>query len=428
MNVRPTAEPTSASLCPIPRAGMQGIAGILLFLFLILAASTVGIGINAAGMETGTAITVANLLSIVSLVLLTVYMWRVTRTAKAMVPLLAIVGVALFYFTNSVIIPAVFCGLIFVVAEGAFFLAVMSRKHLLWFPLIPIVAYAATLAISRDPLGAAAALIPFPPALALAWGTRSSAEKEDGPTRVGVICAVSGAMLLSLAGVILLVTYRHLGSLSPEALINGIGAIRTELIEALASTEIPDDLGPELKELLEAQLTYAYLQNQIGRLFNLLPAVFVIAVNFLSASAQIILHASLRSFGYGESLTERVRVYRMSLLSCIAFLLSALLAFGEATTFSSPSGTVAQNAFLILLPGLAIAGIFRILGGMIRKGARGLGCLFYLIILFPILLIFAPPRFIAIIFVIFAALEVIGHIISSVMSLLPPPDDDPFDS
>ena len=59
------------------------------------------------------------------------------------------------------------------------------------------------------------------------------------------------------------------------------------------------------------------------------------------------------------------------------------------------------------------------MSGLARKGPRNLGCLFYLFLLVPGLLILAP--FIP------AAVEVIGHIYGAITSAIKPPeDDDPF--
>ena len=80
---------------------------------------------------------------------------------------------------------------------------------------------------------------------------------------------------------------------------------------------------------------------------------------------------------------------------------------------------MAQNIYIILLPGLAMAGMLRITKGLVRKGPRGMGCLFFVIILIPCLLLFVP--------FVFAAFEVIGHIFSSLTAAIKPPDDnDPF--
>lgn len=422
MNARPHTDPahaTPAPLCPIPRSGIPGPAGILLFLLLTVASAMVGIGLCAAGTTSETAIKIAEGISIVTLILLALYLWRVTRTAKGILPVLIFSGIAVFYFTGSIILSAVLCSLIFSIGEGSFLLAVLPRQQLAWIPIVPILAYAAALALSRDPVGAASALIPFPPMIVLAMGTRNAAAKEDGLTRVGVICATSLTLGISLIAMILLAFYRHVGTLSLDAFMDGMEALRTAMIQQITSAEIPEGLAPEMVAEMEAMLTYSNAQNMVNSVFNLLPAIFVVMVNLISAGVQVLLHASLRAFGFGESVTDRVRTFRMSLISCIVFLVAYLVSFLESGDTSTLAGTVAQNIYVIFMPGLALAGMLRLIGGLTRKGVRGMGCLFYVIILIPCLLIFAP--------FVLAAVEVIGHIYTTVISAFhSPDDDDPF--
>lgn len=418
LNTRPGSE--STSLCPIPRSGLTQTTGIILHLFLTLATALVGIGICAMRTISQVEVNIAEAASAVILLLLVVYLWRVTRTAKGIVPILIFAGVFLAYLTNSLIPTAVLFGLIFSVSLGSTLLAVQPKKNLLWFPVIALAAYAITLAVSRDPVGSVAMLIPFPPAVVLALGTRSSAEKQDGLTRVGVICATSLALGLSLGAMILLSAYRHLGTLEPAALTEALEAFRLSLIDQIVSTEIPTEgLTPEALEEFKSLFSYSSVSNMVNGIFNTLPAMAVVAVNLIAATVQLIQHAALRTFGFGESITPRVKIYRMSLISCIVFTVAYLVALLEGSDTSTLTGTVAQNIYIILLPGLALAGMLRITGSLARKGPRGMGCLFFVVILIPCLLLFVP--------LVFAGFEVIGHIFASLTSAIKPPDDDdPF--
>ena len=408
--------PVAAKPCPIPRNGIPGTPGVVLHILLLLATAMVGVGISAMRTTSETEVQVAEFFSIATLVILIVYLWRVSRSAKGLLPVLVVAGIALSYLTNSAIPAAVLLGVIFAVSEGSLLLAVSPKEKLTLFPLILMAAYAVTTVLSRDPVGSLAVLVPFPAMLVLAWGTRHSAAREDGLTRVGVICATSLALGLSMAAMITLSVYRVLGTLEPTALMEGMEALRVSIIEAFVNTEIPPDLNPEAIAELEEMLTYSNVENMVNGVFNLLPALAVVAVNLLSITAQTLQHAALRTFGFEASITERVRAFRMSLIACIVFLGAYLVTFLEGSDASTLTGTVAQNIYIILLPGLALAGLLRIMTGLAKKGPRGLGCLFYLVLLLPCLFLFAP--------FLFAAVEVIGHIVSSITSTLKPPDDD----
>ncbi len=413
------ARPARAPLCPIPRDGVNGSSGVILAVLLTLAAAMVGIGLCSVGAAPESGPSLSQGIAIASLVLFVLYLWRVTRTSKGILPILIVMGILVFYFTGSIQLTAALGGLLFAIGEGSFLLAVLPRKQLAWFPMIPIVAYAAALAFTRDPVGAASVLIPFPPMLVLALSTRRAAASEDGPTRVGVICATALALGASIAALTALGLYIQLGTLTPDALMGFMEELRAALIESITSAEIPEGLAPEMVAQLEEMMTYANAQNTVNSVFNLLPALFVVFVNIICAVVQMMQHATLRTFGYGDSVSDRVRAFGMSLISCIIFLVAYLVVFLENSNASTLSGTIAQNVYVILLPGLALAGVIRIMGGLARKGPRGLGCLFYLLLLVPCLLILAP--------VIPAAVEVIGHIYGAITSAIKPPDDEnPF--
>lgn len=411
-----TASKTPAPLCPIPRNGLAKSAGIILHLLLFLSSALTGIGICAMRTVSETEVTVAEICSGVIILLLVLHMWRVTRTAKAIVPLLIVVGGFLAVYTNSLIPAGVFCGVVFTVSEGSLLIAVQTKSDLRLLPLIPIAAYAVTAILSRDPVGAVAVLVPWPAAIVLAQGTRASAAKEDGPTRVGVICSTSVALGLSLGAIILLSIYRQVGSLDPAVLGQEMDAYREAIIQSFITAEIPEGTDPELVEKWKSFMTYANMKEVVNSAFNLLPGVAVACVLMLTAACQAIQHAALRTFGFEESVTDRVKEFRMSLISCVVFLIAYLMVMLDRSTLSSISGTVAQNLCIILLPGLALVGMLRTVRSLTKKGARGMGCLFFFIILVPCLLIVAP--------FIFAAVEVIGHIFDSVVTLLNPPEDD----
>lgn len=416
MNTEMNAPPAPAPLSPIPRTGLHGSSGILLYICLLLSTILVGIGNGTAVTATVGVLNLCEGIALVSTILLMFYLWRVTRTSKGILPVLVIFGVFLTYMTGSIMTAAVLLGLIFTISEGSFLLAVLPKKQLGWIPLLPIAAYAVILALSRDPLGALAVLVPYPPMIVLALSTRNSAEKENGLTRVGVICATALTLGLSLAALLALAVYNQLGTLDPAVLQEALESFRTALIDEIAAIEIPEGLNAEALAELEEALSYANVTNAVNSVFNLLPAMAVVAVNLIATTAQLLQHASLRAFGFGDSITERVRSFRMSLISCVVFLIAYLVALAEGTHASTLVGTVAQNVYIILLPGLAWAGVLRLMSSLVRKGGRGMGCMFFLIILIPCLFLSAP--------FVFAAIEVIGHIFTSITSAIKPPSDD----
>ncbi len=412
MNQNSTTQTAPISPVPIPRTGLRGSSRVFLFVLLFLAAAAVGIGISAMRTTSQTEVTIAEVVSGASLFLLTLYLWRVCHRAKAAVFILAGASIFLAYLCNSLIPSGVLTALIFEVTLGSLLLSIATKKQRILFWFIPAAAYVTTALISRDPVGAVAAFVPFPAALTLSVGTRNSAEKQDGLTRVGVICATSLALGLSIGGMIVLSLYRYFGSLDSHILAEALNTVRATLAQWITTHLIPDNA--------QGLLRPDYAENLSVLLVNLLPGYAVLAINVLSFMTQILLHATLVTFGCGASITERVRVFRMSLMSCLVFTVAYIMAISSGTeTTTTLAGTIAENIYLILLPGLAFAGLLRFMTSITRRGARGMGCMTFLVFLLPLLFLTAP--------FILAAYEVIAHIMSRFISFIKPPaDNDPF--
>lgn len=428
-NTPASAAHTETPLCPIPRTGTPGSSGLILSILLTVASALFGISLCAVLADTSAMVhqavwfAVLQAVAIAVSVVLLIHLWRVSRTAKALAPLLAVAAILLASmirglaptFAGAVLIPAALIAFLFVVGEGSALVAVLPKKKLQWVPLIPLIAYAVTVAVCRDPFGAAIALVPFPVMLVLAYGTRHSAEKQDGLTRVGVICATSLTVGLSFLAACALLLYRRLGTLELSVILEKVEDIRAALIQYFTSIEVPENATEAIRKMF----TYEYIENMVNGFFNLLPGFAVILVNLLATVAQLIQHAVLRAFGHDASITPRVKTFRMSLISDIVFFVAYLVAVLSGGTESTLIGTVAENIFYILVPGLALAGLLRIISGLTQKGARGYGCLFYLLLILPCFLIVAPA-FLAI-------YEAIANPFALLRARLKPPsDDDPF--
>ena len=419
--MNPSPRSTPAPLCPIPRDGLRGSAGMILHIFLLLSSLLVGVGVTSFQPAAEASLGFPEVLTGISLLLLVVHLWRVTRTAKGIVPLLVTVGVFLTFYTSSIFPAAILCGLVFTVSEGSFLIAIQPKQRLAALPIIPLLSYGLTLLLSKDPVASLTVLIPWPAAWALAAGTRRSAEREDGPGRTGVICATALAFGLAVAVLPTVSLLRNLGAPSPAALAESLEELRLALILELHTRPMPDGLTPELMEMWKEMTTYANAENAVNSIFNLLPAICVVTALVFAAACQTIQHAALRTFGHEACVTDRVKTFEMSLISCVIFLVAYLAVILDNGTLSSLFGTVAQNIYVILLPGLALAGLLRVTRSLTKKGPRAMGCLFYVMILAFCLLFFAP--------VVLAAVEVIGHIFSSVsskLSLGDSNDNDPF--
>lgn len=414
-----TPEATPSALCPIPRRGINGSAGVILHVFLLLSTLLVGVGFTHFQPAEELALNLPEGLTAAALFLLVIHLWRVSRTAKGAVPLLVLIGAFLTFYTHSLLLAGILCGLVFTVSEGSLLMAVQPKSRLAVIPLIPLLGYGITLLLSRDPIASLSVLLPWPAAWALAHGTRRCAASEEGPNRVGVICATALAFGLTAAVLLAVSLLRALGTLHPDVLLEAFEAFRREFIDALHTQPMPEGMTPELIEMWKEMHTYAHVENTVNDVFNLLPAICVVTALIFATVCQSLQHAALRTFGLEECVTDRVKAFEMSLLSCVVFFLACLPVFLDRGTTSTFMGAAARNIYVILLPGLALAGLLRLTRSLSKKGPRAMGCLFYLIILGFCMLFFAPY--------VLAAIEVIGHIYTAVTNKLKfDGDDDPF--
>ena len=411
----PIPPKTSSPPVPILRDGFKSGA-LLPHILLLLATVLVGVGFCAVQPTFIGNAQIINTLSGVGVLLLVVYLWRVTRGGRGILILSVLAGFFLFGRTGSLIPTGLLCGILFSISQGALLFAIQPKEKLPLFPLIPVLAYAATTLLSMDPVGALAVLIPYPPMIALALSTRASAEKENGPTRTGVICTTSVALGISLGGMILLALIRHYDTTNLSVLLEHA---RKAAMSYFLSLDLSDVLTPEQLAAMQELLSYENIKNIVNSLFNLLPSLFAIAVMIPSAVCQSFLFSSLKAFGHEASITPRVKNLRMSTIACVVFLVAYAAVWLDRSVVSSLAGTVAQNIYLLLLPGMALAGTIRTTSTLARKGARGMGCLFFLIILIPYLLVVAP--------IVPAMLEVIGNLFNTISAKFRSlEDDDPF--
>lgn len=417
MPPKPQASP--APLRPIPREGIPGTAGAILHIFLLISALLVGAGVTLFQPSKALVFDLPTALTGTALFLLVSHLWRVTRKAKWIVPLLVSIGVFLTVYTHSLLPAAVLCGMVFTVSEGSLLIALQPKSKLALLPVIPLLGYGITLLLSRDPIASLSVLLPWPAAWALARGTRRSAESEEGPTRVGVICSTALTLGLTTAALLAIALFKSLGTLEPAVLMDAFEELRLSVILEWHSQPMPEGLSPELMEQWQFMTDYTSTELTVNTIINLLPGICTLSALIFSAACQVIQHAALCAFGQEASISDRVKAFEMSLLACAVFLFSFLAVILDLSTVSSFGVAVAQNLYLILLPGLALAGELRLTRSLSKKGPRAMGCLFYVIILGFCLLFFAPA--------VLALTEVIGHSVAFASEAFRSDDeDDPF--
>lgn len=433
------AKTAPTPLYPIERRTPTGIAAVFLFILIVLSSAMVGVGLRAMYAPTPVLSTAAEIASGVLAVLILLFVWRGTPSAKGILPVLILGGGVIVFFTSSLIPAAVLLCLVFSVGAGGFLVSVLPRKALLLSLLIPAAVYGITAAATLHPVAGCLGLIPFPAMVALGLGTRHSASRENGLTRVGVLCLTSATLLVTLAGAVLLSLFLTVDGFNVLNIPEVLEAFRAAYIEEiiteynlqLESLEIPAGTSPEVIELLTQRMTYKEAANMVSMVFNLMPAVVVILINLTSLLAQLLTQAALRTFGHEASVTDRVKAFRMSLVSCVVFTAAYFTVLGfildlGAGSESSLGGVIALNIYAILLPGMAFAGLLRLVEWVRKKNPKGVGCLVASLVFIPFMWIVAP--------LILPIVEVVGNVFSAFSSLFSfvndssdGDDDDPFD-
>lgn len=404
---RPSPPP---GLIPIPRQGIAGLPGILLCLLIALAAAIPPIGLSSY-VESGTYLPLAAVegIAVAGLVLMGMYILRTVRMAGGMFPLLLTVTILLVFAFGSVIPAAILVSWLFVVSEGALLVATADRRIGVMLPLLPLAAVALSIILCGRWQAGLLCLLPFPGAVTLALGTRSSAAREDGLTRVGVTCATTLALGVTVTAVAAGILYARLGTLDPETLLAMLDALRTSAIALL--TDAAATAGGALAELV----TPTYAADTVNSLFNLLPGYAVAALLIFTAVAQMILLAALHANGYGNSITDRVRLYRISAVTGIVYLASYILMIVSLAGEESMATTVAHNLVIILQPGLALGGLLHLVARLSARGPRS-GCAPLILLIAPALLLIAPT--------VLAVFEGIVCASTPFRSLGTPPPDD----
>lgn len=407
---RNPASPEKEFPVPLDRKGLPVQPLWLISVLTVLSAAALACGL---ALSTGTVSAPAPVVQGIAGVLcftLLFYLFRVLRTLRWVPVLLSLLDVLLVYSTGSAVGAAMLQSLLCSVAFSALLLAVADRSALTKLAFIPLAAYGLSLVLCRDPMLSLAALLPFPAAAALAFGTRASAGRENGPGRVGVICLTSLCLGAASLGIAALLLSRSIGTLSPTHLGAWLDGLRTDLSQQLA--DLSQQLAEQIPQL--TAVTEEQALNTVNSFINILPGTAVMLCNLCAALMQAVLQGCLCRFGYDASVKGRVRLFRMSLVSSCVFLAAGILWLVTSFTDggSSLAGTVAQNILIILQPGLALAGILRVF----RNAARRRGC-------FPALLLLVLPCLLVYASALPAAYEAVSAVAEAIAARVRPPHD-----
>lgn len=403
---------------PIPRTGISRVPSILLHLLLCLTAVMIPLGVASVYGAARIPALAVETISIILIVLMAMYFIRTGKlsgkTSRGLLPVLGFITIFFVYMTQSAILATIGLSLIFFIGEGGVLLATQTKKDAVWLPLIPLAALGLSLAVCRGCDVALLCLLPLPATVAMAFGTRSSAAKDTGLTRVGVICLTSFCLGVTVVGFGAWFLYKALGTLEISAIQNLLDGIRLEITDSILNLH----LEANGETLYPFEGHEELITDAVNVTFNILPALGVVIINVISALSQMVTLSGLVAFGFASSVTQRVKEFRISTVSSFVFLAAWVVSLVANAEGSTVVGTVAENFTVILLPGMGLAGTLRLIRTLARKGCAP-GCLIFLIL--PVLFFIS----VNVIFIL-AGYEAIAAVFGPLVAKLRPPREDPF--
>ncbi len=252
------------------------------------------------------------------------------------------------------------------------FLVTMASKRTLWVLIaLPVISYAAALAITQAPLWALASLSPYLPALIMGILTRYKASSATVH-----ICAVATVIVPAAIAIIvvLAVTGLDLRELSDSIRPQIVTFINDQILEyynefvkaldelAAESNTSADALYDTAKMKLLIDEVISSTEYMVTGMFNIILGLSVCLtyiIFHMIRSSQISLLILYKGHKY---LTPKALVVSMGPVSAIAFILACVFAVSTDTTgVPDMVSAVGTNLALMLLPAMMLSGYYTVI-------------------------------------------------------------------
>ena len=222
-----------------------------------------------------------------------------------------------------------------------------------WLLTLPVLCYVVALLWCGDAMLSLLPLLPLPAAGLLAYATM----RNSG--RVSAIVLASGMLCLCGALGFAILWFTAYGSVSLDAVLDALSAVRDELIALLEDHPATELLQEQLGEALSTLGTDAATLMRMGveQMFHLLPALLLTPINLLSFAAQSGCSAAFRQTGLGSLVTRTSSIFSLSPLSGLIFAACTVTTmFASRQTMAL---SVMQNLLIILFPGMLLVGVYK---------------------------------------------------------------------
>ncbi len=280
--------------------------------------------------------------------------WMGRMPAAISLPLFtaAFAGIFLGGFTAGAVVLSLVVG----AAALAWLLTVPKWRRLA--PLLPIAGAVLSFLFVNDIRISLIGLAFLPAGLLLAVAARLCKRRS------AAICFAIAGLLISVLVAAALWIYKTCGALNLDVIKAYIDSLRQLMLDFLISTrdqllEIAQKDGgeqaQELSEQIAEVMTLENLRTIVTQLFNLIPALVVVACSIIAFEAQSFLLAMYHNTGFSAVVTPEARVFTMSPVSAVVYTVAFVVTiFAPVTSMAS---AVAQTFSLILLPGFCLLGL-----------------------------------------------------------------------
>ncbi len=338
---------------------MKPLAIVILSLTVIICAAYLGSGFS-------------NLLGIAVLAVSLLTMLSFARSLFSLI-VTALSMFLIWSYTGNFYFAVMFCAAVTAIGAGAFLLKLTKWQFLIF--LAPL-SYLTAWLLGGSLFSSALSLAVFPAIAVMAFAT-------DGKlARINVICRVSVTLVLT-SGIALLIYV----ALSAKTFDLGvIKSAADKLFDAILGhyTEEYAKLADRFAEYAGAGATLptaADARIYAAEIFGIIPAIAIITVNVLSFLAYHLEISLLDVSGQKKYLTPRTLSFSMSFVSALTFIVAYFASLLASYARDDTIALIAENIYLILLPGFVFTGILVLLGKRVG-GRRHIFWLAAIIVLF----------------------------------------------
>ena len=283
--------------------------------------------------------------------------------SRAAVLTIAIPALFAYFATASFLLPSLILSIPVSVGAGAFLVNGVRKYYLL--ALIPAF-YFISFALCTNWMISLLSLIGLPAIIVLAHAAHTNAP------RLGAICRISVTLaIMLLLCLIPVLSFSNIG-FSLDAIRSAIDSAKATVVSWL---EAQMALDPMLFEALGVSA-----EQYASAAFAILPALIICSLNFISFSAQQINLSLMKASEFSKFVSQSASEFIMSPAAAVTFFGAILLMVISPNIGNGAVGSLAENLFMIFMPGLVLVGLMRSLG---KYGKKRFG--FFTIVFFVML-------------------------------------------